>query len=82
LSRPVSQWEDIVNAALLALEKESIRRLTGLIATIEKLIASARQETPRIREDPRRVSGLRTILLAHESQSGAYCADELSGGST
>ena len=51
LSRLASQWEDIVNVSLLALEKESIRRLDGLIGTIEKLIASAGQQAPQIRED-------------------------------
>jgi hypothetical protein len=51
LSRLASQWEDIVNASLMALEKESTRRLDGLIATIEKLIASAGRQAPEIRED-------------------------------
>ena len=58
LSRLASQWEAIVNASLLALEKESIRRLDGLIGTIEKLIASAGQQAPRIREDIERLEDL------------------------
>jgi GTP-binding protein EngB required for normal cell division len=61
-SRLVSQWEDIVNAALLALEKESMRRLDGLIGTIEKLIASAGQQAPQIRDDLRQLEGLRDRL--------------------
>ena len=62
LSRLASQWQDIVNAALLALEKESIRRLEGLIGTIEKLIASAGQQAPQIREDIQRLEELRRRL--------------------
>jgi hypothetical protein len=62
LSRLASQWEDIVSAALLALEKEAMRRLDGLIATIEKLVASAEQEAPQIREDLQHLEGLRNQL--------------------
>ena len=62
LSRLASQWEDIVNASLLALEKESIRRLDGLIGTIEKLIASAGQQAPQIREDIQQLEELRRRL--------------------
>jgi hypothetical protein len=42
----------------LALEKESTRRLDGLIGTIEKLIASAGQQASRIREDIERLEEL------------------------
>jgi len=62
LSRLASQWEDIVNASLVALEKESIRRLDGLIGTIEKLIASAGQQAPQIREDTQSLEYLRRRL--------------------
>jgi len=62
LSRLVSQWENIVNASLLALQKESMRRLDGLTGTIEKLIASAGQQAPRIREDIQRLDELRSRL--------------------
>jgi GTP-binding protein EngB required for normal cell division len=62
LSRLASQWEDIVNASLLALEKESMRRLDGLIGTIGKLIASAGQQAPLIREDIQRLDELRRRL--------------------
>jgi GTP-binding protein EngB required for normal cell division len=51
LSRLAAQWEEVVGAAVLALEKDSVERLDSLIATIEKLIASAGQDAPRIRED-------------------------------
>jgi GTP-binding protein EngB required for normal cell division len=62
LSRLASQWEDIVNASLLALEKESIRRLDGLIGTIERLIASAGRQAPQIREEIGRLAALRQTL--------------------
>jgi GTP-binding protein EngB required for normal cell division len=62
LSRLASQWADIVNALLEAVEKVSIRRLDGLIGTIEKLIASAGQEAPRIRDDIERLEVLRRGL--------------------
>jgi len=69
LSRLVTQWADAVNASLLALEKESGRRLDGLIATIEKLIAAAGQEAPRIREDVERLGALRARVLGLEPPS-------------
>ena len=62
LSRLATQWQEIVNASLAALEKESIRRLEGLIGTIEKLIASAGQQAPQIREDIQLLEGLRRRL--------------------
>lgn len=51
VSRLVSQWEEAVNGSLMALEKESMRRLDGLVGTIEKLIASAGQQAPQIRAE-------------------------------
>ncbi|MBI2563192.1 MAG: dynamin family protein [candidate division NC10 bacterium] len=62
LSRLASQWVGRVHAALFALEKEAMRRLDGLIATIEKLLAAAGQEAPQIREDLQRLEGLRNDL--------------------
>jgi GTP-binding protein EngB required for normal cell division len=58
LSRLASQWDETVGAALLVLEKDSIERFDTLIATIEKLIASAGQDAPRIREDLNRLDAL------------------------
>jgi len=63
LSRLASQWEGIANASLLALEKESSRRLDGLVATIEKPMASAGRQAPQIREDTEFLMGLRGRLL-------------------
>jgi GTP-binding protein EngB required for normal cell division len=59
LSRLASQWEEIVNGALVKLEKDAMRRLDSLVATIQKLIASAGQEAPRIRQDLERLQALR-----------------------
>ena len=69
LSRMVTQWADAVNASLLALEKESGRRLDGLIATIEKLIAAAGQEAPRIHQDVERLAALRAQVLGVDQPS-------------
>jgi hypothetical protein len=59
---PASQWENIVNTSLLSLEKQSVRRLDGLIGTIQNLIASAGHEAPHIREDIRHLEDLRRRL--------------------
>ena len=66
LSRLASQWEEIVSGALLSLEKESMRRLDGLVATVERLIAAAGQEAPRIREDLDSLESLRAEVLRSE----------------
>jgi len=62
LSRLASQWEEIVNASLLALEKESIRRLEGLIGTVERLVASAGRQAPQIRKEIQGLAALRERL--------------------
>jgi GTP-binding protein EngB required for normal cell division len=62
LSRLASQWEEIVNRALLKLEKDAVRRLDNLVATIQTLIASAGPEAPRIRQDLERLQALRDRL--------------------
>jgi hypothetical protein len=51
LSRLASQWEEIVNTSLTALEKEAIQRLDALIATLEKLIAAEGHAVAAIRAD-------------------------------
>ncbi len=63
LSRLASQWADVVSESLLGAEKEAIRRLDGLLTTIERLIAAAGQQAPRIREDLERLGSLRARLL-------------------
>jgi hypothetical protein len=62
LSRLASQWEEIVNGALWKLEKDGTRRLDSLVATIQKLITSAGQETPRIRRNLEQLQALRDRL--------------------
>ena len=62
LSRLASQWEEIVNASLHALEKEANRRLDGLISTIERMITAAAEQAPQIREDLSRLDCLRSEL--------------------
>ncbi len=64
LSRLASQWEEIVNGSLHALEKEALRRLDSLIGTIERMITSA-QAAPRIREDLQNLEALR-IEIEHD----------------
>ncbi|MBZ5594605.1 MAG: dynamin family protein [Acidobacteriia bacterium] len=62
LSRLAGQWDAVVNASITALEKEAMRWLDGLIGTIEKLIAAAGQEAPRIRADLLKLEELRDQL--------------------
>jgi hypothetical protein len=62
LSRLASQWEEAVNLALAASEKEAMRRLDSLIASIEKLTESDGQQASRIREDITRILELRLLL--------------------
>jgi GTP-binding protein EngB required for normal cell division len=62
LSRLASQWEEIVNTALFAVQAESMRRLDNLISTIEKLFDTAGQEAPRIRHDLAKLEELRKRL--------------------
>ena len=58
LSRLAAQWEEAVSTALRVLEKDSIERLDALVATIEKLIASAGQDAPQIRADLERLESV------------------------
>jgi GTP-binding protein EngB required for normal cell division len=66
LSRLASQWEEIVNAALFALQAESLRRLDNLISTIENLLEMAGREAPRIRSDLQTLEELRAQLTGKE----------------
>ena len=67
LSRLATQWSDIVGAALQALEKEALRRLDGLVATIEKLTSSAGRQAAQIVEDMEQVEKLRTAVKPPET---------------
>jgi len=55
LSRLASQWEQSINAALYAMDKEAARRLLDLIGTIEHVTSSAGKEAPQIRADLARI---------------------------
>ena len=67
LSRLATQWEEAVGGSISTLEKEALRRLDGLVATIEKLIASAERETPQIRADLSSLEELRSALERTDS---------------
>ncbi len=66
LSRLASQWETVVRNSLSAVEKESMHQLDNLIATIERLIASAGLEAPRIRADLESLESLQLAALRRE----------------
>lgn len=51
LSRLASQWEEIVNGALLVFQAEAIRRLETLISTVERMLDAAGHEAPGIQAD-------------------------------
>jgi len=65
LSRLAAQWEEAAGAALLILEKDSIERLDTLIATIEKPIASAGVDAPRMQKDLDRLNALTIGVCGH-----------------
>jgi len=67
LSRLAAQWEQAVNASIAALEKEALQRLDVFISTLDNMIASAGQETPRIRADLAKLQELRAGLGADEA---------------
>lgn len=59
LSRLASQWESRVNTALIQMEKEALRRLEDLVATLERLLTSAGEQAPLIRRDLEEAENLR-----------------------
>jgi hypothetical protein len=78
LSRLTSQWEEIANAALLSLEKDAIVQLDSLVATIEKLLASAGEESPQIQADLSRLAP----LIPSRDHQGAVLTDPTSANNT
>jgi len=70
LSRLAAQWEESVTAQLALLEKEALRRLDSLVATVDKLVASAVSEAPKIRADLERLSSLREGLGRPNGRDG------------
>ncbi|MEJ2146679.1 MAG: dynamin family protein [Acidobacteriota bacterium] len=68
LSRLTTQWEEIVSAAILSLEREARERLDALVGTVEKLVNSTSDEVPQLREDLRRLHELRAEFSVPEDQ--------------
>jgi hypothetical protein len=58
LSRLASQWESAVNSALTMSEKEAIRRLDSLVASIGELTESANSDAAPIRADIATITAL------------------------
>ncbi len=62
LSRLASQWEGVVNSALTVSEKEAVRRLDSLVASIGELTESAGSDAAAISGDIATIRGLRVRL--------------------
>jgi hypothetical protein len=62
LSRAATQWEEALHGALAALEKEASRRLDELLATLERLLATATDRAPQLRADLARIEEARRAL--------------------
>ena len=50
-SRLTSQWEEIVNRAILQLQREAEHRIEDLVTTVDRLTSTASAEAPAIKED-------------------------------
>ncbi|HSR07677.1 MAG TPA: hypothetical protein VLM42_11035 [Bryobacteraceae bacterium] len=69
ISRLASQWEASINSALLRLEKEAQRRLDELIATVERLIETGREDrAPAIRQDLQRIASAQRAISNSRSE--------------
>jgi GTP-binding protein EngB required for normal cell division len=62
LSRLASQWVEAINQALAASEKQALRRLDSLVASIERLTEAEGRQASQIREDLALVDRLRRSL--------------------
>lgn len=51
LSRLTSQWEEIVSAAILELQRGAERRMEELLSTVQGLVSASRENAPQIRAD-------------------------------
>ncbi len=69
ISRLASQWEGSINGALLRLEKEAERRLDELIATVDRLIETGREDRALlIRHDLQRIASAQlTVSILEET---------------
>jgi len=59
LSRLAAQWEEAINGALAAIEKETARRLEELIATVGRLLEGSAEQAPQLRADLDRLKEMR-----------------------
>ena len=50
-SRLTSQWEEIVNRAILQLQREAAHRIEDLVTTVDRLTSTVSAEAPGIKED-------------------------------
>lgn len=62
ISRLTSQWEQIINAALLAIQNQAEQRLDEHIATVESLLSMASSSSQSIRDDLSTIETLRRSL--------------------
>lgn len=51
LSRLTTQWEEIVTAAILELQREAERRMEQFLSTVQGLVSASRENAPQIRAD-------------------------------
>ncbi len=69
LSRLASQWESSINSALLKLENEAERRLDELLATVERLIETGREDRAAvIQHDLRRIVSAQRAVSKSRSE--------------
>jgi GTP-binding protein EngB required for normal cell division len=55
LSRLTSQWEEIVMAAIIELQREAEKRMEEVLATVESLVSSSNESAAQIRADLGRI---------------------------
>jgi hypothetical protein len=58
LSRLTSQWEEIVTAAIVELQRESERRMEELLSTVQGLVSASCENAPQIRTDLEKLNTL------------------------
>ena len=62
LSRLATQWDESIRRAMTELVTEAHRRIDELVSTLEKLLATAPHEVPRILEDLERLQSARPLM--------------------
>jgi GTP-binding protein EngB required for normal cell division len=58
LSRLTSQWEDIVNGAIVQLQREAEKRIEDLVSTVDRLTSMPASEASGIRNDLNRLDAV------------------------